>query len=563
MSNRQKQAVQNNVIHIIAATLKKNRGKVCLLLSLIILLVAGSLLPPQLLRFIIDKNLNAKKVEGLALFAGLYLLTIVTTGALEFIKGVMLTKLGQRIIHNIRTEMMEKLSHIPMLFFRTNGAGTITSRFTTDVESINTLFANGIISMAIDSLKILGILISMAVFAYSLAGITLFLIPIIFVISRAFQKRMLKAQNRNLEQLGRVGNHITESIGNIQMIKLFSKECYMEDRYCERLSDNYDTRQKVNFFDSVYAPIIQIIRAVIITAVILAGSEHFQFLGITAGMLAASVELLSDLLKPIEALGMEFQNIQQGISGIQRVDTFLNLPQEYRDETLKAEDILKSSENVGGAAVRFEHVTFSYEQGQEVLHDISFEAKAGESIVLAGRTGVGKSTIMNLLLGFLEPQEGEIYVNQTPANVIPDKEKRKLFGYVEQQFQFVPGNVLEQITLGKPEITRETVIDVCKFIGLHNYIERLNNGYETQVQNGSEFSFGQRQLLSIARAIVLNPPILLLDEMTANLDSETEERVVQVLEKACKNRTIINIAHRAGAIQEKARVIHIENGRLV
>lgn len=530
---------------------------------LIVAVVAINLTPAQLLRVIIDKNLNEKTTEGLGILVAVYLMVLILIGVLDFAKGWILTGIGQMVIRETRSEMMAKTERISLRFFTDNSAGEVTSRFTTDAESINTLFADGVISMVIDSLKIIGILVSICIFSWKLALMTLCLIPIVYIITRTFQRNMKKAQMNNLVQLGRVGGHITESIQNVQMVKLFAKEDYMEEQYGQKLRDNYATRQKVNFFDSAYAPIIQMLKASAITVVVILSSKYFGVLGISAGMLAASLQLISDLLLPIESLGMEFQNIQQGISGIDRINSFLGMSEEEKNESLTAEDICSQD----GVEVAFENVTFSYEEGQKIIDDISFTAYPHTSVTLAGRTGVGKTTLMNMMMGFLVPDQGHILINGYEASRIPDRIKRNIFGYVEQRFQFVPGDIYDQIALGSHDVSMQRVIEVCSFVGLHDYISAMPEGYHTKLGDGMDgaggrFSFGQQQLLSIARALVYDPPVLLLDEITANLDSATEEHVVGILNKACADRTIISISHRKTSMVHCDQLIRIKNGAI-
>ena len=559
-----KKSTKPSVTSIVKAVIGQHRARLAILVVLIIAVVAANLTPAQLLRIMIDSNLNAGTIDGLGILMAVYLLVLVMIGLLDFLKGWMLTELGQSVIRQIRSEMMAKTEKLSLRFFIDNSAGEVTSRFTTDAESVNTLFADGIISMVIDSLKILGILVSVCIFSWKLALFTCGLIPIVYVITRIFQKNMKSAQKDNLVQLGRVGAHITESIQNVHMIKMFAKVDYMEEQYGKRLKDNYATRQRINIFDSSYAPVIQIIKAAAITMVVLLSGKYINMFGISAGMLAASIQLISDLLQPIESLGMEFQNIQQGLSGIERINDFLGMPEEEKDEKLTVSGIVASE----GVSVTFEHVTFSYEEGQNILNDITFSAKPHTSVTLAGRTGVGKTTLMNLIMGFLVPDSGRVLINGYDADRIPDRLKKHIFGYVEQKFQFVPGTVMEQITLGNKDVTFERVVEVCTFAGIHDYIMEFPDGYETFIDDsmngaGERFSYGQQQLLSIARALVYNPPVLLLDEITANLDSATEEQVIGVLNRACADRTIITISHRKTSMVHCDQLIHIKNGRIV
>ena len=541
---------------IVSRSLREQWGRAALLVLFSAASVAASLLPPQLLRLLIDRNLNAGRMDGLRMLAAAYLAALLLIGVLDFAKGWLLTTLGQRVVRETRSAMLRKAGRIPLRYFSEHATGETVSRFTADAESINTLFADGLVSMAVDCLKIVGILVSIALFRLELALVALALIPILYAVTRVFQRGMRQAQTANLEQVGQVSNHVTESIKNVQMIKLYYKESYLEDRFCERLQQNYRTRQRVARYDSWYAPIVQLIRAAAIAIVVVLSGAHV--FGITAGMLAASIDLLSSLLSPIESLGSEYQNIQQGLSGIRRIDAFLALPEDQKDESLTAAAVIGPERRV---RIVFEHVSFAYEHGQDVLRQVSFTAEPCTSVTLAGRTGVGKTTLMKLILGMLIPDAGAVTLNGIPAQRVPDREKRQIFGYVEQSFQFVPGTVADQITLGDPGLSRAQVETACRFVGLDDEIRRLPGGYDAPA-HAEDFSFGQRQLLSIARAIVTDPPVLLLDEITANLDSATEERVVGVLSRACADRTILSISHRATSILHCDKLVYLEAGHV-
>ncbi|HOO79313.1 MAG TPA: ABC transporter ATP-binding protein [Lachnospiraceae bacterium] len=533
---------------------KENTFMLMSLFILAFLVVAVTLLPPQILRILIDTRLSVGNSDDLPLFAAGYLVILIMSGALEFLKGVVLTGLGQRLIRKIRSRMYHKATKLRECYYTEHGTGEMVAHFTSDVESVNALFTDGLISMFIDAMKIVGILISVWFFHAGLLLLLLLLVLLIAGITRIFQVNMKKAQKANLVELGGLSNSLSESIENLQIIRLFHKERYMEESYEQHLARNYDTKKKVNLLDSIYAPIIQLLRATAVTVIILLCARNNTVMGITAGMLAASIEFLGNLIIPIEALGMEFQKIQQGIVGIHRVSEFLDLAEEEKDDALKAESILA---HLDGAEIRIDKVTFSYDGEHNVLHDLSLFIPAGDNVTLIGRTGAGKSTLMKLILGLYSPIKGMITLNGVPTDLIPPSQKRKLFGYVEQTFHFIPGTVEDQITLGDTNITREQVSKVCEACGLKEAILRLPDGYDTVITDGFEFSFGQRQLLSIARATVMNPRVLLLDEMTANLDSATEQAVLYTLKEACKNRTIISISHKLGELDAQTRIVQI------
>lgn len=530
-------------------------------LALVILaVVILSLIPPQLLKIIIDRNLVPKNVRGLPSIAFTYLGVLTLIGIFDFLKGGLLTVFGQKLIKNLRMELALKLERIGTTYFSANTSGMITSRFINDVENVNSLFADGAISMIIDCFKILGIVVSIWIFSAKLGILVLCLVPIIYVITRSFQKRMLTAQVQNLEQLSRVNSHISESLKNVHMIKAFSKEAYMEKLYQKRLEDNFHTIERVNFYDSCYAPIIQIIRALVIALIVILSSHQLNFLGISLGMVAASIDLLSNLFSPIETLGMELQNIQKGISGIQRInDFYLETEESEKSGTITADKVIG---NERAAELIFEQITFSYEPGQPVLENLDLIIKQGSSVTFAGRTGVGKTTLFQLIMGLLKPASGRILLGGIDVYEIPNSEKRKIFGYVEQQFSFIRGTVAEQISLADENISREQVEEAMKFVGLHEYVMNLEHSYDTVVNQKEDFSQGQKQLLAIARAIVANPTVLLLDEITANLDSVTEAKIVTVLQKARCKRTVLSISHRITSMLDCDIIVLLENGRI-
>lgn len=540
--------------------IKNNIGISILLVITICCVVITSLIPPQILKHIVDNNLVQRKIDKLLALAFAYIAVLLFIGIFDFVKEAVLTVLGQKITKEIRIEMMEKLEKINARFFSCNGSGIVVSRFTNDVDAINSLFTNGIIGMVVDCFKIIGIVISIWMFSSKLGIATLLLLPAIYSITRIFQKKMLKAQIENRILIGRVNNHISESLKNVEMIKSCSKESYMENNYKNYLLENYKTVEKVNFYDSVYSPLIQLTRAVVIAFTVVLSSKQLNYLGISLGMVAASIELISNLFAPIENLGMELQNIQQAISGIKRVNDFYGEPEDdSKKDELRVEHIIPK-----GEAVRlcFNNITFQYEEGADILQNINLNLEPKEKVTFVGRTGVGKTTLFKLIMGLLKPTEGSITVNGIDVYDMPNSEKRKIFGYVNQSFNIIKGTVADQISLQDDSITREQIEKALDFVGLTECVASLEKGLDTKVTSATLFSQGQKQLLAIARAIVTNPPILLLDEITANLDSITEEKIVSVLQRASEEHTILSISHRLSTMLASDRVVILEQGRV-
>lgn len=547
----------SKVVKLIINVFKEYKLLTFLLFFIIIGTISFSLATPQVLKYIIDDYLT---VGGKSLLfpSLLYFATIVLLGIFNFGKEGIITIFGQKIIRKIKEEMMIKLEKIPIGYLSTNESGSVVSRFSNDVEAVGSLFTSGIVSMFVDAFKIIGIVISIWIFSYKLAILVLFIIPAVYFLTREFQKKMLKAQKLYRVLTAKVNNHIPESINNIQMIKSFAKEEYMENKYVDYLDKSYEAMDKINFYDSIFSPIILVLRAVVIAIVVILSSDYLSFLGISIGTVAAAIELINNIFTPIENLGMELQNIQQSIAGIYRIDEFLN----EKEETKKKVDFTYEKIINSNLDIELKDVNFNYEEGENILENVNLSIKHKESVTFAGRTGSGKTTLFKLILGLLEPSSGSVTLSNVKVSEIPNYEKRKIFGYVEQSFSFIKGSVGEQISLKDEKISKEDIENAMKFVGLHDYIINLEEGYDT-LASPHLFSQGQRQLLSIARAIVTSPPIMLLDEITANLDSETEEKIISVLRGVSSERTVLSISHRLTSVLTCDRIIKLENKNIV
>jgi len=542
----------------ILRVIRKNIGATAVLLVSVCGVVLASLAPPWLLKQIVDSNLMPKKTEGLMTLALSYVAAIAFAGLFDFLKAVILTVLGQKITFEIRAEMMCKLQKLPALYFSKNDSGSVTSRFMNDVDTINAMFSGGIVGMAVDCFKIVGIVVSIWMFSPRLGIMTLALLPVIAFVTRFFQNRMFGAQVDNRVQTAKLSGHLSESLKNFRMIKIFRKERFMQGRYRTMLDENFGTIGKINFYDSIFPPVVQLIRVTAIALVVVLSTKELHFLGITTGMIAASIELVSNLFSPIETLGMEFQSIQSAVSGVRRVNDFFREGEEAdKTVSLRASDIIPDR---SALEIRFNNLSFSYDEGVDVLTEIDLVVHPLEKVTFTGRTGAGKTTLFRLVMGLLEPVSGSVTINGVDVHIIPNAEKKHIFGYVDQNFFLVRGTIADQISLKDASIPREAIINAIETVGLGDYVEGLEKGIETEVEGDALFSQGQKQLLSIARAIVSDPPILLLDEMTASLDSITEEKIVTVLQKAGFERTLLAISHRPSSMLSSDAVVILENG---
>lgn len=518
----------------------------------IVLAVAAALFPPLVLERVVN-DLTAGRGVALSLALS-YLGLIALSGLLESGQNVMITIFGQKVTHGLRSALCAKLRRLPAAYFISHEAGKIASRFVNDVDTVDSLFTNGIVSMFADGCKVISILIVIFYKSKGLGFLMLLVTPLLFALTRLFQKRMLRAQLENRVAVSKVNNHVPETIRSIRMIHVLFREKYMEQRYDDYISESYRATDKSNLYDSVYSPIVIFVSSCVIAVMMVCasmGGGIREFFGISVGTAVAVIAYVGQVFAPLESIGMEIQNIQSAVAGVKRIDEFLAEPEREMPEDSNTE---KTSD--AAPVVCFDHVRFGYDDDSDVLQNLSFTVSRGEAVTFVGRTGAGKSTVFRLLLGLYRPLKGRVLIEGLGASGIPDEKKRRLIGYVEQSFHLVEGTVAEQISLFDPAVARKQVENAAKLVGLHESILALPDGYDTPASEAA-FSQGQFQLLSIARAIAASPEILLLDEITANLDSDTEQRVLDALGRAAEGRTVLSISHRLQEHVNGQRIIRI------
>ena len=497
--------------------------------------VAASLLPPLLLARVIDRLTAGLPLSFLAVL--LYFGSLALEGVLTSAQESLLVLFGQRMTHALRSEMSRKLSRLPAGTLVDQNPGEVAARFSSDVDTVEALFTSGIISMAADACRIVSIMGVIAVKNTGLALILLLVLPLFAVFTRHVQKRMLAAQLDNRRAVAAVSGQVPETLHNIRTIRALGLEDYMERRYDRCIGDSYAAMERTNFYDAVYSPVVLLLNAAVVGIVmLLSASRNAQLLtlfGMSVGTSVAVINYISRIFAPIESLGMEIQTIQSAMAGVRRIDAFLDQPERT---------IPPARREAARGNVEFAHVTFGYGE-RHVLKDFSMTVKQGEQVTLVGRTGAGKSTVFKLLLGLYQPEAGTVTIGGVKVGDITDRERRTCIGCVEQHFSRVPGTVLEQITLGDPQITGEMARAAAALAGIDAAIRALPEGYDTVCTEGI-FSQGEWQLLSIARAAAADPAVLLLDEITANLDAETEARVLEALRRASAGRTVLSVSHR-------------------
>lgn len=498
--------------------------------------VLASLLPPLLLARVIDGLTGGIPLTFAA--ALLYFGSLALEGVLTSAQETLLEILGQKMTHALRAEMSQKLTRLPAATLSAQNPGELAARFSGDVDTVEALFTSGVISMAADACRILSILAVIAVKNAGLALILLPVLPLLAAFTRHVQRRTLVAQMENRHAVAAISAQVPEALHNIRTIRALGLEDYMSARYDRRIGESYAAVEKTNFYDAVYSPVVLTLNAAVVGVVMLLSASGdarvLTLFGMSVGTSVAVINYISRIFAPIESLGMEIQTIQSAMAGVKRINAFLAQPERAAQAA--------ESAAVPRGDVAVDHVTFGYD-GRTVLSDLSFTVKAGEQATLVGRTGAGKSTVFKLLLGLYRPEKGTVTIGGVDVSQITDRQRRSCIGCVEQHFARVPGTVLDQITLGDPRITRDMARKAARLAGLDAAICAFPDGYDTRCTDGM-FSQGEWQLLSIARAAAADPAVLLLDEITANLDAQMEARVLEALRRASAGRTVISISHR-------------------
>lgn len=497
--------------------------------------VGASLIPPLILAGVIDDLTGGIPLSFTAVL--LYFGSLALEGILSSAQETLLVVFGQKMTRALRSEMSQKLTRLPASTLVAQNPGEVAARFSGDVDTVEALFTSGIISMVADACRIVSIFAVIIVKNTGLALILLLVLPLFAVFTRHIQKKMLASQLENRRAIASVSGQVPETLHNIRTIRALGLESYMERKYDSRIEESYVAVEKTNFYDAIYSPVVLILNAVVVGIVMLLSSsgkaEVLTFFGMSVGTSVAIINYISRIFSPIESLGMEIQTIQSAMAGVKRIDAFLS----QNERTLP-----KERNTAAQGDVVLSDVTFGYGE-KPVLQNFSMTVKEGEQVTLVGRTGAGKSTVFRLLLGLYKPESGKITIGDIDVSDITDSERRACIGCVEQHFSRVPGTVLDQITLGDTDITEEMAKSAARLAGIDEAILALPEGYRTPCTDGM-FSQGEWQLLSIARAAAANPAILLLDEITANLDAETEASVLEALRRAAAGRTVLSISHR-------------------
>jgi ATP-binding cassette subfamily B protein len=533
-----------------------------LMLVIIVAAVALELIPPLLLRRIIDTYLEGGIPDGVWRNAVLYLLALLAASSAGFSLTLVTSLIGQNLLFELRLMLAAHLTHLPISYYTKTPVGEIMGRLTSDVDSVHALFSAGMISAVTDSLKIFGILTAMFLISPPLAGVGVATVPVIFLLANFFRKNMLHAQAQIRRMVSQMNTFLQEVYAGIRLVKLYGRESDYVHRFQEPLRNHLAANNVAAVYDAYFPCVLQVVKALAIALILWLGGRTSlnDSLFISIGSLAAMADLTTRLLSPIEALSQEVQTIQQAMAGLGRVQEILG---EATDDWQKT-DVPADEGSQTDAMVEVAGIHFGYQKDHDVLKDIRFTLQAGEKVAIVGRTGAGKTTLMNLLAGLFAPDRGIIRINGKDPYRLKPEERRQVMGVVTQQVHILEGTVMENITLRDSRITREMVDTAVELVGLQDVIAGLPGGFETRLgEGGTSLSHGQSQLLALARAVVTDPPLLLLDEPTSGMDAITEATIFKAFRSIGRNRTVLTISHRLSGVIDTDRVLMMANGRIV
>jgi ATP-binding cassette subfamily B multidrug efflux pump len=541
------------------------RSTVVLSVALLALVSVFQLAPPYLTKIAIDRYLTpAGEISLAARYAGLWkviaLFAVALLGAFvtSYVQIYTMSWVGQRVMFDLRVQIFKQIQRMDVSFFDKSPVGRLMTRLTSDVEVLNELFTSGVVAIFLDIFTLVGIIIVLCYLNLELALITFTVIPFLFVVAQVFRSKARDSYRKVRVRLAALNAFLQENVTGMSVVQMFNRERAQFKKF-ERLNGKlYDAHIMSVMAYAVFFPVIELLSAVAIALILAYGGGNVIRDAMTVGALVAFIQYAQRFYRPIRDLSEKYNILQGAMASSERIFTLL-------DREPKIQDAAEPSPiPEGPAEVVFENVRFSYNPGEEVLHGVSFRVAPGEKVAIVGYTGAGKTTIISLLSRFYDVESGRITIGGTDVR---NFELSALRGYVATVLQDVflfSGSVADNITLGNESIAEESMREVSRYINAEKFIERLPRKYAQSVgERGSSLSVGERQLLSFARALVYDPSLLVLDEATSSVDTETEYLVQDALKKFMAGRTAVVIAHRLSTIRYVDRIIVLHKGRVV
>jgi ABC-type multidrug transport system fused ATPase/permease subunit len=534
------------------------KARTALAITFLLIATAVSLVPPYLAKVAIDRGIQKQDAQALWIVTGLFVLAGIAVIGASAMQTYFTGWTGERILADLRNTLFRHLQRLSLGFYERNRAGVIISRLTNDVEALDQLVTDGFTSLVQNSLTLIGTAVILFFLDWRLALAVLTILPLLIVATALFRKHSARAYRQVRERLSLVTATLAEDIAGMRVVQAFTRESEQERAFREVNLEYRAANQMTILLNGIYFPFVDLLSS-IATAVVLGYGGYLVFDGnMTVGTLFAFVGYLSNFFDPVQQLSQLYNTFLSAVAALDQITRVLEEEPEVRDRP-GAVDLPQIDGDV-----RFEDVRFGYGQGDEVLHGISLDVPAGTTVALVGHTGAGKSTIAKLLARFYEPRAGRITIDGHDLNDVTQESLRRQLGVVPQEGFLFAGTVRDNIAFGRPDASDDEIVRAAKTVGAHDFVMQLEDGYETNLQErGTRLSNGQRQLVALARALLANPRILILDEATSAVDIGTEQKIERALRLLLAGRTAFIIAHRLSTIRGADLIVVLEHGRIV
>jgi ATP-binding cassette subfamily B multidrug efflux pump len=539
------------------AFFKPHWHRVVLSVILVLFTAAIALIGPYLTKIAIDDFITKGDLRGLSFVATLFFLSLFAQMVIEYWQLTLTQITGQEIMYAIRTRLFAKLQRLSLSFFDRTPVGRLMTRITNDVDVLNELFTSGVVSIVGDVFTLIGIMIAMVLLNAELALVCFTVMPIIFIASMIFRAKVRQSYRDVRTRLARINANLNENITGMSTVQLTNREQRNYEEYSELNAGYRDANLRSIHYYALFFPVVELISALALGLIIWYGGRQIMWAGLSLGALVAFIQYTGRFFRPIQDLSEKYNILQSAMASSERIFDLLDT-----EEDLKEPLAPKRAEPFRGE-IRFEHVYFSYKEGEVVLKDISLHVAPGERVAIVGATGSGKTTIINLLSRFYDVKGGHVFVDGIDVRDWDLAILRRSIGVVLQDVFLFSGTIADNIRLGERSITDEQMIAAAREVHADHLIDRLPGGYGGEVkERGATFSVGEKQLLSFARCLAFDPKILVLDEATSSVDTETELLIQDALHRLMEGRTSVVIAHRLSTIQDVDRIVVIHKGEI-
>ncbi len=537
--------------------LKPYRGSAFLALVCLISGSAFSIIQPYLTKIAIDRYIRNGSFAGLNQIALLYILSLFCVFALSFTQTLLINTVGQKVMFDLRMQIFRHLQKLDVSFFDRNPVGRLMTRVTTDVDALNELFTSGVISVFDDLFTLSGIIISLFILNYKLALAIVAILPFLILITLIFKIKVRDSYRRVRTAIARINSFLQENITGAAVVQLFVQEQKQYRRFTRINKEHLDANIQSIFYYAIFFPLLEVVSASAIALIVWLGGHQVLSGALTLGTLVAFIQYSDRFFRPISDLSEKYTILQAAMASSERIFKLVDTePSIASPEEAELQPVQRGS-------IEFRNVGFSYNAGEQILHDVSFKVAPGEKVAVVGATGAGKSTIISLLSRFYDVQQGEILVDGVNIKELDLQGLRRSIGIVLQDVFLFSGSVAENIRLGNNHISDAQIQQAAETVHAAQFIGKLEKQYSTEVgERGSSLSVGQKQLLAFARALAYDPKILVLDEATSSIDTETELLIRDALTRLMAGRTSIIIAHRLSTIQNADRIIVLHRGRI-